>query len=183
MAFRPWSPALHRRLFRRNVTDAVTSELDFHLAMLEHDLVRRGVDPHEARRLAATRFNNLDNIAAECRSIGHETERTMRRTEYLQECVDDIRFAVRQLFKAPAFAVIAVLTLALGIGATTVIFSAVDAVLLKRFAFANPDRAVFVNEFFKGQDGNVSAGNYLDWAATVAHAFRPSLPRSSAAST
>jgi putative ABC transport system permease protein len=165
MAFKPWSPAPHRRLFRRNVTDAVTTELAFHLAMLEHDLVRRGVEPDEARRLAATRFNNLDNIAAECRNIGQETERGMRRTEYLQEFLDDVRFAMRQLLKAPAFAVVAVLTLALGIGATTVIFSAVDAVLLKRFAFAHPDRAVFVNEFFKGQDGDVSAGNYLDWAA------------------
>ena len=165
MAFQLWSPALHRRLFRRNVTDAVATELDFHLAMLEHDLVRRGVHPDEARHLAAARFNNLANIAAECRSIGHQTERTMRRTLHLQEFVDDIRFTVRQLLKAPGFAIIAVLTLALGIGATTVIFSAVDAVLLRRFAIAHPERTVFVNEFFKGQDGNVSAGIYLDWAA------------------
>jgi len=170
MPFPFWSPALHRRLFRRNVTDAVATELDFHLAMLAHDLERGGTDPADARRLAAARFNNLANIAAECRTIGHETERNMRRTLYLQEFLDDVRFAVRQLLKAPAFAIISVFTLALGIGATTVIFSAVDAVLLRRFAFANPDRAVFVNESFKGQDGNVSAGNYLDWAA-MSHSF------------
>ena len=165
MAFLLWSPARHRRLFRRSVTDTVDAELDFHLAMLEHELVRRGVSPDEARHLAAVRFNNVANIAAECRRIGHQTERTMRRTAYCNEFLDDIRFAARQLAKAPMFSIIAVLTLALGIAATTVIFSAVDAVLLRRFAIAHPERTVLVNEFSKGQDGNVSAGIYLDWAA------------------
>lgn len=141
--------------------------MDFHLAMLARDLMRRGVPEAEARRLAAARFNNLPHIAAECRRIGQETERTVRRTLYLQEFLDDIRFTARQLVKAPGFTVIVVLTLALGIGATTVIFSAVDAVLLRRFAFAHPERAVFVNEHFMGQDGNVSAGNYVDWAAAT----------------
>jgi predicted permease len=165
MPFQLWSPAFERRLFRRDVPDAVATEMDFHLAMLAHDLVRRGVPEDEARRLAAARFNNLPHITAECRRIGHDTERAMRRTLYFREFVEDVRFAARQLVKAPGFAVIAVLTLALGIGATTVIFSAVDAVLLRRFAIAAPQRTVFVNEYFKDQDGNVSGGNYVDWVA------------------
>lgn len=168
--FQLWSPARHRRLFRRSVPDAVATELDFHLAMLERDLVLRGTPPDQARDAAALRFSSLTDIAAECRQIGQEMERTVRRTMYLREFVDDIRFAARQLLKAPTFALIAVLTLALGIGATTVIFSAIDAVLLRRFAIAHPERTVFVNERIKAQDGNVSAGNYTDWAA-MAHSF------------
>src|SRR3712207_6027659 len=87
----------------------------------------------------------------------------MRRTEFLGELRQDAAFAVRQLLKAPGFTAVAVLTLALGIGATTAIFSAVRSVVLRAFPFAHPERVVYVSEVWKDLDGNVSDGNFTDW--------------------
>ena len=86
----------------------------------------------------------------------------MRRTEYLSEILQDVTFAVRQMIKNPAFTAVAVITLALGIGATTAIFSAVKAVVLQPLPFPDPDRLLAVYEDCRGGRGNVSAGNYVD---------------------
>jgi len=77
----------------------------------------------------------------------------------------DVAYALRQLARAPAFSAIAVLTLALGIGATTAIFSAVWSVVLQPFPFAHPERVVRVAERWQGSDGDVSDGNFVDWRA------------------
>ena len=74
----------------------------------------------------------------------------MRRTEYFSELIQDVTFACRQLLKAPGFATVAILTLALGIGATTAIFSAVHAVVLRPLPVPNPDRIVSVYEVYQG---------------------------------
>ncbi|MEX2284438.1 MAG: ABC transporter permease [Gemmatimonadota bacterium] len=81
------------------------------------------------------------------------------------EFLYDVRLALRQLRLAPGFSLVAILTLALGIGATTTIFSAVDAVVLRPFSFATPERVVNVAERWQDQDGNVSVGNFVDWKA------------------
>jgi hypothetical protein len=77
----------------------------------------------------------------------------------------DVVYALRQLARTPAFSAIAVLTLALGIGATTAIFSAVWSVVLRPFPFAHPERVVRVAEHWQGSDGDVSDGNFVDWQA------------------
>jgi predicted permease len=87
------------------------------------------------------------------------------RREWLAEVRQDAAYAVRQLVRAPAFTAVAVLTLALGIGATTAIFSAVWSVVLRPFPFAHPDRVVLVTERWQGSDGDVSDGNFVDWYA------------------
>ncbi len=79
--------------------------------------------------------------------------------------LQDLRFAARQLIKRPLFAIVAILTLALGIGANTAIFSIVHSVLLRSLPFADPERMVIVYEQWRGQDANVSVGNYADWVA------------------
>jgi putative ABC transport system permease protein len=84
---------------------------------------------------------------------------------WISEGRDDIRFAVRQLAKAPAFATVAGLTIALGIGATSAIFSVVHAVVLRPLPFPQPDRLMVVGEDFegRGRPSDVSVGNFNDW--------------------
>ena len=84
---------------------------------------------------------------------------------WMLECRDDARFAIRQLTKAPAFAAIAALTIALGIGATTAIFSVVHAVVLQPLPYPDPDQLMVVGEDFdgRGRPSDVSIGNFSDW--------------------
>jgi putative ABC transport system permease protein len=89
------------------------------------------------------------------------------RTHWSRSSLDtfrqDVLLAVRQLKRSPGFASASILTLGLGIGATTTIFSAVDSVVLRPFAWADPGRVVAVFERWHDLDGNASAGNYTDW--------------------
>ena len=91
----------------------------------------------------------------------------MRLTRYFRDLGRDIRFAVRQLVARPGFAALGILTLALGIGATTAIFSAVHAVVLHPLPLPQPERIVAVYEDFRGRQGNVSAGNFVDARAAT----------------
>ena len=89
----------------------------------------------------------------------------MHQGEYFSELAQDVTYASRQLWKSPGFSIVAILTLALGIGATTAIFSAVHAVVLRPLAVPDPDRIVAVYEFWRGNHGSVSAGNFVDGVA------------------
>ncbi|HXI28116.1 MAG TPA: hypothetical protein VNG89_06835, partial [Vicinamibacterales bacterium] len=90
----------------------------------------------------------------------------MTHRHYLGDLRQDLGFAVRQFLKNPGFAAIAVLTLALGIGGTTAIFSIVDAVVLQPLPVREPDRLIAVGETFQGALSSMSVGNYVD-AATA----------------
>src|SRR3954462_11202660 len=111
--------------------------------MRTRELVAAGVDPDAARRQAIARFGDLGYVSDTCKSIATQRENEMRRTEYLAELRQDAHFAVRQLLRTPMFTFIAALTIALGIGATTAIFSAVRAVVLRPFDYANQDRVMY----------------------------------------
>jgi putative ABC transport system permease protein len=149
--------------WKTSVPDEVDAELQFHVEMRARELMAGGVSAEVARAAAIAKFGDMRQVNATCRNIAHHRERDMRRTEYLSELAHDARFAVRQLLKAPGFTITAALTLALGIGATTAIFSAVEAVVLRPFPFPNTRRLTFVNERWREQDGNVSVGNFTDW--------------------
>jgi putative ABC transport system permease protein len=145
--------------------EEVDAELDFHVEMRTRELVAAGVDPESARRQAVARFGDYALVGDTCKSIATQRENEMRRTEYFAELRQDTRFAIRQLMRTPTFTIIAALTIALGIGATTAIFSAVRAVVLRPFAYANQDRVMYLMERWRDNDGNVSVGNYTDWKA------------------
>ena len=156
-----------RLRWRGNVDDEVDAEFDFHVEMRVRELVAQGMSPAEARRIAIGRFGDIERVNATCRRIGRGRDRDMRRTEYVSELTQDLRFAIRQLLRNPGFTVVALVTLALGIGATAAIFSAVRAVVLRPIPVPNPERIIAVYEELRGNRSNVSAGNFVDGVQPV----------------
>ncbi|MFN2564674.1 MAG: ADOP family duplicated permease [Gemmatimonadaceae bacterium] len=125
------------RVFRaRTLERDMEEEMRFHVEMEAADLAARGMDAAEAHRVALVGFGGVTRFKEE----GLEA----RGARWLAEAGQDVRYAVRTLRRNPAFAVVAVLTAALGIGATTAVFSAVDGVLLKPLPFPNPEQLVTV---------------------------------------
>jgi len=137
----------------------VDTELAFHIEMRARELIARGIPEDEAWREARARLGDPTSLRTRLVAIGRSTHRR----ETLSELWHDVRFAFRQIATAPTFAAIAIGTLAIGIGGTTAIFSAVRAVILAPFPWTHPDRTTFVAERWHDLDGSVSVGNYVDW--------------------
>jgi putative ABC transport system permease protein len=154
---------LHSLLFKATAREEVDAELEFHVAMRARELMAEGLNETEARRQARARLGDPDRLTARLAAIGESRDRRARWRERLDEVRQDLHFAWRQLARGPAFAAVAIGTLAIGIGGTTAIFSAVHAVVLRSFPWAHPERTVHVSERWKNQDGYVSVGNFLDW--------------------
>jgi putative ABC transport system permease protein len=154
------------RFGRPPVDDEVDAELEFHLAMRRRELMAQGMSAAEAQQAALQKFGDLRRARRECRAIGHQREQRMRVFQYLSELRQDAAFSIRQMFATPAFTIVAVATLALGIGGTTAIFSAVNAVVLRPLPIPDPERLVVINEVWRDLGrGNMSAGNFVDMAA------------------
>jgi predicted permease len=122
--------------------EQLEKELSFHLEQHASDLMARGHEPDEARRLARLAFGGPEQVKEECRDA--------RGTRWLEDLLRDFRYALRTLRQRPGFAAVALLTLALGIGATTVMFTVINGVLLKPLHYPEPDRLVTLNEQTKG---------------------------------
>jgi putative ABC transport system permease protein len=150
-----------RRLFKGSVDREVRDELAFHIEMTTRELMAQGMTRAAAESEARRRFGDSTSVNAECTRYGSERDRKERRAEYLQELRQDLGFAVRQLARARGFTTIAVLTLALGIGATATMFSAVDAVLLRQLPFSDPSRVVALHPRYDGVDGDLTPPEFL----------------------
>ena len=139
-----------RRWFsRKNWEGDLSDELRFHVEQQTKANIGAGMSPQEAKRQAALQFGAVEGVKEDCREE--------RRGFWLETLWADVRYALRILRKNPGFAAIAILTLALGIGANTAIFSVVYAVLFKPLPYANPQQLVVVFSA-KPQEGIAMTG-------------------------
>lgn len=132
------------RIFDPAPDDEVADELRFHHDMYLRDLMARGHPAEAAARLADERLRQLDHVRDECRHLAQQREHTVRLNRYLVNLIQDVRFALRLLRQRPFFAAMAILPLALGIGAATTIYSVADKVLIRPLPFPHSDRLVAI---------------------------------------
>ena len=149
-------PLRFRSLFKRDRVELeLNEELRFHLEILTEEYAARGMTREEARYAALRELGGVDQIKEECRD--------MRRVNHLENLVQDLRYGLRMLAKNPGFAGVAILTLALGIGANSAIFTYVNAFVFRPMPIDQPDETVTVG---RGGGGTVTYGDYLQWRDT-----------------
>ena len=138
-----------RRLFRLGVGRGrlrreVDDELAFHLEMRTQKLIAAGMTPDSAREQARRQFGDVDAIRDDCLTLDNQLERAVRRANFLEELRRDVAYALRTLGSHGGFTAVVILTLGIGIGATTAIFSLVDALLLRQLPVARPEQLIAI---------------------------------------
>jgi putative ABC transport system permease protein len=154
-------PLRLRSLLRRERVDQdLDDELRYHVERKTEENIARGMTAQEARREALLEIGGIEKRKEECRDA--------RRVTWLQDLAQDLRYALRMLRRNPGFALAAISTLALGIGATVAMFSIVDTLVLKPLPFPSADRLVRVESVFASTgrgSGIASYPDFIDWRA------------------
>jgi predicted permease len=163
----PFSHPDGRRPFESAPLAEVGDELEFHLEQRIRDYVARGMDPATARATAIERFGNVGDVQRECTELLEDDRRAEARRDWLADLRQDLRFGFRSAMRAKLFTLLAVVTLAFGIGANAAVFGVVKSVLLDALPFREPDRLVRVFARFRdgsSEQGALSAGAAKDVA-------------------
>src|SRR5947207_4665237 len=155
------------RFVRPNPTGDVNTEIDFHLQSIVDELVAGGMSRAAAMDAAQRKFGDVSAISTTLYQLSQERERRMQWKEWADGARHDVVFGLRQLRKSPGFTFVTLLTLALGIGANSAIFSVFHAVLLRPLSYTNADRIMSLAEKYGASPMSVTYGNYGVWRATA----------------
>ena len=148
-------------LTKRRGDARLTEEILTHLELLAQEFMADGLSPDEARMKARREFGGVEAIK--------DSTRDERGLPFLESLLQDVRFALRQLRRSPSFTITAILTLAIGIGGTTAIFSVIDVVILRPLSYPDADRLVAIQEVFPVLGtGPVSAADADVWRRSTA---------------
>ena len=151
------------RFWGPNVAADVDDELEYHIDLRVAELVAHGYSPAAARAEAMRRIGDVESLKQTCLSIDEERVLMTRRREWLSMLWNDARIGARQFARTPMLAFVAILTLALGLGANTAIFSVVYTVLLRPLPYDSADRMTVVTETEHGEESSVGPGQFTEW--------------------